>query len=349
MFHSTRLKLTAWYLLIIMAISISFSAFIYFGSTREYDRLLRIEQYRIQHPTPPGVIIQRPFGEIDPFSPPPSSQADSELIEWARIRVLEALFGINVVILFLSALSGYFLAGRTLRPIKNMLDEQNRFITDASHELNTPLTSLKTSIEVNLRDKDFNTGKAKEVLRSNLEDVNNLQFLSAELIKLTQYQEQNNNLQFEKFYLSDVIHEAVEKVKTQAKKKNISISLNTADTAKIYLVGEKRSLTELFIILLDNAIKYSPNKTAVKLMVKKIDSKVQIIVKDNGIGIDKKDIPYIFDRFYRADKSRTKQKTRGYGLGLSIAKRIAILHNGNIVVESETGKGSSFIVTLPRV
>jgi len=106
-----------------------------------------------------------------------------------------------------------------------MLDEQNRFITDASHELNTPLTSLKTSIEVNLRDKNFNTGKAKEVLESNLEDVNNLQFLSAELIKLTQYQDQNNNLQFEKFHLADVIQEAVEKVKSQAKKKNISISL----------------------------------------------------------------------------------------------------------------------------
>ena len=343
MFHSTRLKLTAWYLLIIMAISISFSAFIYFGATREYDRFLRIEQYRILHPTPAGGATQRPFGEFDPF--PPSSQADVELIDWARLRVLEALFGINVIILFLSALSGYFLAGRTLRPIKNMLDEQNRFITDASHELNTPLTSLKTSIEVNLRDKNFNTGKAKEVLESNLEDVNNLQFLSAELIKLTQYQDQNNNLQFEKFHLADVIQEAVEKVKSQAKKKNISISL---DTPKVYLTGEKRSLTELFIILLDNAIKYSPNKTAVTVAVKKIDSKVQIFVKDNGIGIEKKDIPYIFDRFYRADKSRTKQKTKGYGLGLSIAKRIVILHNGNITVESKAGTGSVFVVTLPK-
>ena len=78
-----------------------------------------------------------------------------------KIKGLEALFGVNVIILFLSALSGYFLAGRTLRPIKNMIDEQNRFITDASHELNTPLTSLKTSIEVNLRDKNFNLRKSK--------------------------------------------------------------------------------------------------------------------------------------------------------------------------------------------
>ena len=143
MFHSARLKLTAWYLIIIMAISISFSAFIYFGASNEYDRVIRIEQYRIQHPAPQGGIIQRPFEAINPL--PLSPQVDNELVEWARLRVLEALFGINVIILLLSALAGYFLAGRTLRPIKDMLDEQNRFITDASHELNTPLTSLKTS------------------------------------------------------------------------------------------------------------------------------------------------------------------------------------------------------------
>ena len=184
------------------------------------------------------------------------------------------------------------------------------------------------------------------MLQSNLEDVNNLQFLSAELIKLTQYQDQNNNLQFEKFYLSDVLQEAVEKVKSLAKKKNISIKV---DTTKVRIMGDRRSTAELFIILLDNAIKYSLNKTVVNLSIKKIDSKVQVFVKDNGMGIEKKDIPYIFDRFYRADKSRTKQNASGYGLGLSIAKRIAVLHNGNIVVESEFGKGSTFIVTLPKL
>ena len=159
MFHDARLKLTAWYLLIIMAISISFSAFIYFGAAKEYDRIIRIEQYRAGHLTPPGIISQRPPGELDIFSL--SSQQDNELVEWAKLRVLEALFGINVVILLLSAMSGYFLAGRTLRPIKNMLDEQNRFITDASHELNTPLTALKTSLEVNLRDKKLDLEKQK--------------------------------------------------------------------------------------------------------------------------------------------------------------------------------------------
>jgi signal transduction histidine kinase len=326
-----------------MAISISFSAFIYFGATREYNRILRIEQYRVIHPMQPGTIFQRPPGEFDLFALSP--QQDNELIEWAKLRVLEALFGINVIILFLSALAGYFLAGRTLRPIKNMLDEQNRFITDASHELNTPLTSLKTSIEVNLRDKKFNLEKAEDVLKSNLDDVNNLQFLSAELIKLTQYQDQDNNPQLEKLYLADVIQEAVEKVKTLAEKRNISVKF---DISRIRMMGNRRSLTELFIILLDNAIKYSPNKRSVSVNAKRTDSKVKIFVKDEGIGIDKKDSPYIFDRFFRADKSRTKQKVVGYGLGLSIAKRIATLHNGDIAVESKLGKGSVFTVTLPK-
>jgi len=292
----------------------------------------------------PGIILQRLPSDTDLFSV--SSQADNELAQWAKLRALEALLGINIIILFLSALSGYFLAGRTLRPIKNMIDEQNRFITDSSHELNTPLTSLKTSIEVNLRDKNFNTDKAKEVLKSNLEDVNSLQFLSAELIKLTQYQDQNNNFQFEKFPLLDIVEEAVEKVKSQANKKNITIKL---DIPKTQVVGDRRSLTELFIILLDNAIKYSTNKKSVSVSVRKPDSKIQIVIKDNGIGIEKKDLPYIFDRFYRADKSRTKQKVIGYGLGLSIAKKIVGMHNGNIVVESEVGKGSAFIITLPKV
>ena len=115
MFHSARLKLTAWYLLIIMAISISFSAFIYFGASREYDQIVRIEQYRVRHPAPIGVTLQNQPGETELFSLS-SPQQDRELVDWARLRVLEALFGINVIILLLSSLAGYFLAGRTLRP-----------------------------------------------------------------------------------------------------------------------------------------------------------------------------------------------------------------------------------------
>jgi signal transduction histidine kinase len=343
MFHSARLKLTAWYLLIIMAISISFSAFIYFGAAREYDRIIRLEQYRVGHPTSPGTILQRPPSQADLFSL--SSQQDNELVEWAKLRVLEALFGVNVIILFLSALSGYFLAGRTLRPIKNMLDEQNRFISDASHELNTPLTALKTSLEVNLRNKDLSSETAREVLKSNLEDVNSLQSLSEELMGLIMYQKQNGNFKLTKIALPDIIKTAIERVQSLADKKRISIKV---DAPKTFVMGDEKSLTQLLVVLLDNAIKYTDGKSPINLTVKKDTSAINIAVKDGGVGIKKEDLPHIFDRFYRADRSRSKQRVGGYGLGLSIAKRIVTLHNGSIRVESEIGKGSIFTVTLPK-
>jgi len=345
MFHSARLKLTAWYLLIIMAISISFSAFIYFGASREYDQIVRIEQYRVRHPAPPGIGLQNQPGETELFSLS-SPQQDRELDDWARLRVLEALFGINVIILLLSSLAGYFLAGRTLRPIKNMLDEQNRFITDASHELNTPITALKTSLEVNLRDKQLNLETARGVLKSNLEDVNNLQSLSEELMESIMYQKQNGNFKLAKVELSKVAKAAVGRVKSLAEKKSIIIKVNTP---KAFILGDEKSLKELLVILLDNAIKYTKRKSPINLIVKKEESTTQIIVEDGGVGIKKEDLPHIFDRFYRADRSRTKQMVGGYGLGLSIAKRIVTLHNGSIRAESEVGKGSTFIVTLPKV
>jgi signal transduction histidine kinase len=343
MFHSARIKLTAWYLLIIMVISISFSAFIYFGATNEYDRIIRIEQYRAIHPMQPGTFFQRPPSPDDLISL--SAKQDNELIEWAKLRVLEALFGINVIILLLSALAGYFLAGRTLRPIKNMLDEQNRFITDASHELNTPLTALKTSLEVNLRNKRLTLEEAREVLNSNLEDVNNLQSLSEDLMEVVMYQKQNGNFKLTKVDLQEVLKTSIEQVKSLAQKKRITMKSNVS---KIMILGNEKSLSELLIILLDNAIKYSKEKSTISINLEKEDTMVNISVKDNGIGIKAEDLPHIFDRFYRADRSRTKQKIDGYGLGLSIAKRIVTLHNGSIRVESEINKGSSFIVTFPK-
>ena len=113
-------------------------------------------------------------------------------------------------------------------------------------------------------------------------------------------------------------------------------------------MGDEKSLTQLLVVLLDNAIKYTDGKSPINLTVKKDTSEINIAVKDGGVGIKKEDLPHIFDRFYRADRSRSKQRVGGYGLGLSIAKRIVTLHNGSIRVESEIGKGSIFTVTLPK-
>ena len=139
----------------------------------------------------------------------------------------------------------------------------------------------------------------------------------------------------------EVVEAALKKVIPLAKQKNIVINNQIEDYV---LEGENQSLTELFVILLDNAVKYSENNKQVKLTSRKIDHHVVITIIDQGIGINKKDLTHIFDRFYRSDKSRSK--IGGFGLGLSIAKEIVESHQGTITVASTPSKGSTFIVKL---
>ncbi|OGH12252.1 MAG: hypothetical protein A2857_00605 [Candidatus Levybacteria bacterium RIFCSPHIGHO2_01_FULL_36_15] len=336
MFQSARLKLAAWYLLIIMSISVLFSAVIYKGATLELERSLRAQQFRIFRDTRPGSFS--PFS----FRPPPDEQLVNEAKE--RIRLVLAL--INLGILIVSGGAGYFLAGRTLKPIRDMVEEQNRFVADASHELRTPLTSLRSEIEVYMRGKKHNIKEADTLLKSNLEEVNSLQVLSDDLILLAQYQKTNNPNTFREITLTEVIRIVRRKLHALIQKKKIDVRDEIND---VKIIGDKDSLVQLFTILLDNAIKYSPKKSTVNITSKIIDNSVVADITDQGIGIADKDIPHIFDRFYRADISRTKQKISGYGLGLSIAKKIIDNHKGTISVKSEIGKGSTFTVHLPRV
>src|SRR3989344_4011387 len=342
MFNRARLKLTLWYLLIIMLISISFSMVIFRVLTSEFNRAIKMDKLRqqgINYP-PQKTLIFFQNGSDDMARGVMISPPHIEVIDEAKQRLLHILIGINLLILGFSGAAGYFLAGRTLRPIKLMLDEQRRFITDSSHELRTPLTALKSEIEVNLRDKNLTLKDAKKLLGSNLEEVNNLQTLSDNLIKLTQYQ-RNNNVSFEILNLKTAINDAVKKVNGLIKKKQIVIKNDAVD---INVKGDKQCLTEFFVILIDNAVKYSPPKTTVLITAKKSSRRVVTIeVKDQGEGINNEDLPKIFDRFYRADKSRSRTD----GLGLSIAKEIIQKHQGSIKAISEKNKGTSFIIQLP--
>jgi signal transduction histidine kinase len=326
MFQKARIKLTAWYLLIIMLVSTSFSMVIFRVLTSELDRIERVARIRIEHRLPqPPVFL------------------DPDLVQETKRRLLLRLVAINVLIVTGSAVAGYFLAGRTLTPIADMVDEQNRFITDASHELRTPLTSLKSEIEVNLRDKELSLVQAKALLTSNLEDVNSLQVLSDGLIRLTHYSAKGGS-DVADVSLDGIAREAIRKVTNAAKEKQMTI-IN--DIGNIKIRGNQTVLTELIVIFLDNAIKYSTKQKMIHLTGKKSDGHIIISVADQGIGIDEKDIPHLFDRFYRADKSRTKTDVPGYGLGLSIAKQIVTRHDGTIRVTSALNKGTTFTIELP--
>jgi two-component system sensor histidine kinase CiaH len=338
MFEKARIKLTAWYLIIIMSISIMFSAAIFSVLNHEVNRFARAQQFRIEHRLQNEPIP--PFENLPPITYP-------ELIQESKQRLLFSLILINGSIFFIAGGLGYILAGRTLKPIADMVNEQYRFITDASHELRTPLTSLKSAMEVNLRDPHLTLPSAKTLIRENIDEVDRLQSLSDSLLVLAQNKNQNEDDMKEIVSLSFVLQGAIKKIKPLAVKKHITLTSEEMKT--ISCRGNQQKLTDLFVILLDNAIKYSPKNSEVTVTTQHVDGNVKIQVKDSGIGINKNDIDHIFDRFYRADSARTKTDATGYGLGLAIAKQIAQSHHGTITVQSVIKKGSVFTVTLPTI
>jgi len=162
-----------------------------------------------------------------------------------------------------------------------------------------------------------------------------------ELSHFDTYQFQTN---FQPVSLKRVVLETISQLKPKANAKKIKI-INQIHLAKIN--GDFNKLVEVFVIFLDNAIKYSPTNSQIKLTSKIKNKQVIIKIIDQGIGIDQKDLPHIFDRFYQADNARTKSNNDGYGLGLSIAQNIIKLHQGKIEVNSKLNNGTTFIIYLP--
>lgn len=312
-----------------MVISISFSFFIYQLLSIEINRFARTQRIRIEHRSNNEIFIQ-PVDDIN-------------LISETQSRLKLILLVVNSTIFAISGTLGFFLAGRTLEPISQMIDDQNRFISDSSHELRTPLTSLKSGLEVNLRDKKLTLKNARKLISESIDEVNNLQQLSDQLLTLVQYQKPNGHNILANVSLGDVILDSIKKTNGLALQKNITIVNSVKD---VNIIANKYGLIDLFVILIDNAIKYSPHDKKIFLSAKSTKNTIEISVKDQGVGIDSKDIPHIFDRFYRADSSRTKTDIGGYGLGLSIAKKIVDNLHGKISVNSSLGKGSQFTVSF---
>jgi len=342
MFTSARLKLTGWYLLIIMVISISFSAVIYRVLTYEVDRLLERQSARLtQQFNDPSMYPAEMRGNR--FN---MMLLDPELVDELKSRLIINLAFINGLILLGAGGLGFMLAGKTLQPIKVMIDEQNRFIADASHELRTPITALKTTLEVNLRDQSLSLKEARQILEANLEDVNRLQTLSNALLELAQYQKPPTATTSATTNVADAAKEAIKVVKPIATAKKITIKSNiSAGEAAI----SSKELTDVLIILLDNALKYSPEKTMIDVTSTNHDGHLALKISDQGIGIAAKDLPHIFDRFYQVESSRSSKTRKGYGLGLAIAKQTIERNNGSISVASVLQTGTTFTLRLRAV
>ena len=334
LFTSARIKLTFWYVSIVVVLTASISTLFYFKTSQvistEYERInRRIEREWIDMPPPPGAGLGRHITLED--------------LSEAKEQIVWQLLGINLFVIAFFSIVSYWLTGKTLKPIQQTHEAQKQFVGDAAHELRTPITALKTSLEVNLLDNSL-SNETKMILKENLTDVIQLESLSYQLLNLAQIEGQPINLT--KVILQPILKEVLKTVSGLAKKKQIALAVKQPKKM-LYIQGNQGMLKEAILTLLDNAIKYSPIKSRVTIEVALSKSVVQISVQDQGPGISKADLPHIFKRFYRADQSRNKQIANGYGLGLSIAQSIITQHHGNISVSSTVGKGSTFTIKLP--
>ncbi len=330
MFRSATIKLTLLYLTVIMLISVFFSVNLYRISVQEVERSVRRDQKFFQG----GGRMMQPLLDTE------LSDQLEEQVSQAQESLIVQLTYTNIVILVLAGGLSYIFAHWTIRPIEEAHEKQKRFTADASHELRTPLAAMKAEIEVVLRDKKSDKKELTQILSSNLEEVEKMQQLVSGLLSLARDEEAK--LVLEVLNPRDIVEEVCERYR-----KIRGAKIENTVTENLSLKADKTYFTELMSILIDNAIKYSDGKIEVMVRAMEHSKQLEIQVVDHGVGITEQDLPHIFDRFYRADQSRTKNRVDGYGLGLSLAKKIVDLHKGTISVSSEQGKGSTFSIRLP--
>ena len=225
--------------------------------------------------------------------------------------------------------------------IKEQENIRKRLTGDISHELKTPLTNIQSHLEAMI---DGVWEPTEERLLSVKEEAERLSSLVSDMQKLNKYDESSIKLKKDNVNISDIICFVIFQFSNLAKSKNIKIEY---EKKNINLYCDKDKITQALVNILSNAIRYSNEGSTIFIEEKLKDNKVIISIEDQGIGISEEDLKYVFERFYRADKSRTRA-TGGTGIGLTIVKSIVSSHEGEVKLESKLGEGSKFTIILPK-
>jgi len=231
----------------------------------------------------------------------------------------------------------------TLARLERSFEQLRRFSADASHELRTPLTALRSVGEVGLR-RARTVDDYREVVGSMLEEVDRLARLADELLTLARWEAGEDKLRTEAVDLAAVAREVVDQLSVLAEERQQAIEIRTNGFAVV--AGDRLALRQAVMNLVDNAIKYSPEGTRVIVETGTMADRVFLGVKDQGPGIAPEHRDRVFERFYRVDKSRSREMG-GTGLGLSLVKWAAEAHGGHVELETEEGRGSTFRMLLP--
>ncbi|MDQ6595742.1 HAMP domain-containing histidine kinase [Bacillus salipaludis] len=249
----------------------------------------------------------------------------------------------SLLSVFIAALAGLYLANKALIPIKRSWEKQQRFVADASHELRTPLSVMKLNLEHLFRHPDYTIEQESETIHQAIQEIHYMSKMTSDLLTLARSDTDQIQLIQETIMLEEILQHVIKDFKALASQKNIQI---IAEVFPIKMIGDKERLKQLFVILLDNALKYTGENGVITIKADVKNSRAVIEVADTGIGIPKSDLPYIFDRYYRGDKSRTRH-LEGSGLGLSIANWIVRSHTGKIRIMSKEGEGTRVFVSFP--
>ena len=251
---------------------------------------------------------------------------------------------LGFIALLIASAIGYYMAGRALVPLKEAYDKQKQFAADASHELRTPLAVLMASADLLLADPSIENPFLRQVLEDLKSEVKKMTNLVSDLLMVARSDNNALKVKIQRLDLAEILGQVVRTMKPIAEKKNIR--LGGENFVKAVINADEQKIKQLAIILVDNAIKYTPEGGAVLVSLESVDAnKVVFAVMDSGIGIAPEDLDKVFERFYRVDKARSREMG-GNGLGLAIASEIVKLHDGKISVASKLGEGTKFTVEL---
>ena len=260
-------------------------------------------------------------------------------------KLTYALLLVAVLAVMISMGVSYWMAGRAMLPLKEAYERQKQFAADASHELRTPLAVVMASADLLLSDPSIKEPFLRGIIEDVKSEIKKMSKLVGDLLIVTRSDNNALKMQWKTFNLGELLSQNVRLMRPLALKKNIV--LEAENISNVEITADEQKIKQLVLILVDNAIKYTPDGGKVVLRFnEQLGNMVGFSVMDTGIGIAQEDIGKIFERFYRVDKSRSREMG-GNGLGLSIAYEFVKMHNGKINVESVVDQGTKFTVELP--
>ena len=254
-----------------------------------------------------------------------------------------ALAVLGGLALIFAAAIGYVLSGGAMKPVREAYEKQRQFAADASHELRTPLAVVLASADLLRSDPSIASPFLKQVIEDVRDEVKKMTKLVGDLLTVARTDGRANQLKPVRMDLVSAAQQTVRIMRPFAEKKDIVIDEELPKRAEIH--ADEQKIRQLILILVDNAVKYTPEHGRISVRVQEEKGNVELFVSDTGIGIAPEHQDRIFERFYRVDKARSR-RMGGNGLGLAIAREIVEAHGGSITLESEPGKGTTFRVQL---